>query len=103
MDVTYCVDEFNDTVRFIKDDIRHYRYKNIWYHTDKLQNVTNTYIPDIVKTSNIKVYIPKRILFVLFCLKVLRSISRPAWNMMYRMPTLPNSSKLASFDRMLSP
>lgn len=57
-DVTYCVDEFNDTVRFIKDDINHYRYKNIWYRTDKLQNVTNTYIPDIVKTSNIKVYIP---------------------------------------------
>ena len=71
----------------------------------RVKSMSNSHMPVMMPKSigKMKVYMPNRMLFELFCLKVLRSISSPAWNMIYRMPTLPNNSKLASLDSMFSP
>lgn len=51
----------NDKISFFENTIEYYRDKNNWYHISNLpiSNMSiDNYIPNIVKTSNIKVYIP---------------------------------------------
>ena len=71
----------------------------------RVKSMSNNHMPVMIPNSigNIKVYIPNKMLFELFCLNVLRSISNPAWNIIYKIPTLPKSSKLASLDSMFNP
>lgn len=50
-------DKYQDIIRLYEGDVDYYRDSNDWYHIDKT-SMTNQYVPIIVKTSNIKVYIP---------------------------------------------
>jgi hypothetical protein len=58
-DVYWCDD--NGIIRLFKNDIEYYRDTNDWYNTTNITNKVNvntTYIPENVKTSNLKLYIP---------------------------------------------
>lgn len=47
----------NNTVKLFEGDIEYYRDINDWYKVDR-SSMVNTYIPNMVNTSNIKIYIP---------------------------------------------
>ena len=48
----------NDIIRFFDNNIQYYRDKNDWYNKSKLNISETRNIPEIVRTSNIKIYIP---------------------------------------------
>lgn len=54
-DITWSVS--NDTIHLLQEQIKCYRVKNNWVSVDSL-TTHNTYIPNLVKTSSIKIYLP---------------------------------------------
>ena len=58
-------------------------------------------VPIVIGTM--KVRIPKTILLFLFFLKSFKSISRPAINIMYNKPTVPNRTMLELLNNKLNP
>lgn len=46
-----------DSVHLFEGKIKYYRDNNNWYVVDRT-NMVNTYIPNLVHTSNVKIYIP---------------------------------------------
>lgn len=50
-------DKYMGVVRLFGGDVDYYRDNNDWYAVDRT-NMTNQYVPTIVRTSNIKIYIP---------------------------------------------
>jgi hypothetical protein len=48
----------NNDIILVSDRVDYYRDINEWYNINTIQNKSNLYIPNNVKTSNIKVYIP---------------------------------------------
>lgn len=45
------------SIRLFTDDVQHYRDNNDWYSVDT-SDWNKSYIPDVVKTANLKLYIP---------------------------------------------
>ena len=54
-DITWSVS--NDTIHLLQEQIKCYRVKNNWVSVDSL-TTHNTYIPNLVNTSSIKIYLP---------------------------------------------
>lgn len=50
-------DKYMGVVRLFEGDVDYYRDNNDWYAVDRT-NMTNQYVPTLVRTSNIKIYIP---------------------------------------------
>ena len=58
-DIKWYKDEEKNVVRLFEKKTNYYRVKNDWYLADTIyDDMLNTYIPELVETSNIKVYIP---------------------------------------------
>lgn len=53
---TSC-DMNNKCIHLFNEDIKYFRHENDWYSTNEM-SFSNEYIPNVIKTSKIKVYVP---------------------------------------------
>lgn len=58
-DIKCYASEFNDNItRLVLNDVKYYRDKNDWYNINRLSTLENAYIPNEIRKSHIKVYLP---------------------------------------------